>query len=91
MPQEVGEVVLALPEGEWDQKVKLAFEREMLGLYVSDHPLLGVTTSLRRVSSSGVPELWEQPDGASCHHRGDGRCHKPAVHPERRSDALLPM
>ncbi len=63
--QEVEEVVLDLPEGEWDQKVKLAFEREMLGLYISDHPLLGVATSLRRASSSGVPELWEQPDGAS--------------------------
>ncbi|MDR1807204.1 MAG: DNA polymerase III subunit alpha, partial [Propionibacteriaceae bacterium] len=27
---------------EWDKPVKLAFEREMLGLYVSDHPLNGV-------------------------------------------------
>jgi DNA polymerase-3 subunit alpha len=27
---------------EWDKPIKLAFEREMLGLYVSDHPLNGV-------------------------------------------------
>lgn len=27
---------------EWDKRVKLAFEREMLGLYVSDHPLQGL-------------------------------------------------
>ncbi len=27
---------------EWDRKTKLAFEREMLGLYVSDHPLNGL-------------------------------------------------
>ena len=27
---------------EWDKQVRLAFEREMLGLYVSDHPLLGL-------------------------------------------------
>ncbi len=27
---------------EWDKRVRLAFEREMLGLYVSDHPLLGL-------------------------------------------------
>jgi DNA polymerase-3 subunit alpha len=27
---------------EWDKKVLLQFEREMLGLYVSDHPLLGL-------------------------------------------------
>ena len=63
--QEVEEVVLALPEGEWDQKVKLAFEREMLGLYISDHPLLGVARRSAGHRSSGVPELWEQPDGAS--------------------------
>jgi len=29
-------------EGEWDKKVLLQFEREMLGLYVSDHPLFGL-------------------------------------------------
>ena len=31
-----------IPIGEWDKTDLLAFEREMLGLYVSDHPLLGV-------------------------------------------------
>jgi DNA polymerase-3 subunit alpha len=31
-----------VPPGEWDKKVLLQFEREMLGLYVSDHPLLGL-------------------------------------------------
>ena len=33
---------VTVPTGEWDKMGKLAFEREMLGLYVSDHPLLGV-------------------------------------------------
>jgi DNA polymerase III subunit alpha len=28
--------------GEWDKRTLLGFEREMLGLYVSDHPLLGL-------------------------------------------------
>ncbi len=27
---------------EWDKRTRLAFEREMLGLYVSDHPLQGL-------------------------------------------------
>ncbi len=31
-----------VPTGEWDKKVLLQFEREMLGLYVSDHPLFGL-------------------------------------------------
>jgi DNA polymerase-3 subunit alpha len=32
---------------EWDKKTLLAFEREMLGLYVSDHPLSGLEHVLR--------------------------------------------
>ncbi|WP_291278430.1 DNA polymerase III subunit alpha [Galactobacter sp.] len=31
---------------EWDKKDKLGFEREMLGLYVSDHPLRGLDEML---------------------------------------------
>jgi DNA polymerase-3 subunit alpha len=27
---------------DWDKRTKLAFERDMLGLYVSDHPLMGL-------------------------------------------------
>ncbi|WP_184979109.1 DNA polymerase III subunit alpha [Sphaerisporangium rubeum] len=37
-----------IPEGEWDKKVKLSFEREMLGLYVSDHPLNGAERIIER-------------------------------------------
>jgi DNA polymerase-3 subunit alpha len=33
---------LNIPVTEWDKSILLAYEREMLGLYVSDHPLLGV-------------------------------------------------
>src|SRR5690606_16925432 len=34
---------ISVPElDEWDKKVKLGYEREMLGLYVSDHPLIGL-------------------------------------------------
>ena len=35
-----GEPIPDVPD--WDKQTKLAFEREMLGLYVSDHPLNGV-------------------------------------------------
>jgi DNA polymerase-3 subunit alpha len=33
---------LAIPVTEWEKSILLAYEREMLGLYVSDHPLLGI-------------------------------------------------
>jgi DNA polymerase-3 subunit alpha len=47
-----------IPDGEWAQKVKLAFEKEMLGLFVSDHPLLGVRSALAAANPiSGLVEL----------------------------------
>jgi DNA polymerase-3 subunit alpha len=36
---------LEVPTDEWDKKARLAFEREMLGLYVSAHPLDDVDLS----------------------------------------------
>ncbi|MGV9378817.1 DNA polymerase III subunit alpha [Nonomuraea sp. NPDC003707] len=36
-----GAFSIAIPEGEWDGDTLLDFEREMLGLYVSSHPLDG--------------------------------------------------
>ncbi|MGB8652635.1 MAG: DNA polymerase III subunit alpha, partial [Mycobacteriales bacterium] len=42
-----------IPVGEWEKAVLLAYEREMLGLYVSDHPLNGVEHLLS--ASTDVP------------------------------------
>ncbi|PZQ91699.1 MAG: DNA polymerase III subunit alpha [Leifsonia xyli] len=42
---------------EWSKKDKLAFEREMLGLYVSEHPLDGLETLLAKHASVGIGEL----------------------------------
>jgi DNA polymerase-3 subunit alpha len=50
--------VEAIPERpEWPKREKLAAEREMLGLYVSDHPLAGLETQLARHASVGIAEL----------------------------------
>jgi DNA polymerase-3 subunit alpha len=48
---------------EFDGARKLAFEKEMLGLYVSSHPLLGVVQSLRRVTECSIADLRELHDG----------------------------
>ncbi|GAA3774961.1 DNA polymerase III subunit alpha [Microbacterium kribbense] len=42
---------------EWTKKDKLAFEREMLGLYVSDHPLAGLEIPLARLASTSIHDL----------------------------------
>ena len=46
-----------IPQGEWDKATLLAFEREMLGLYVSDHPLLGVEHILRSNTDMSISAL----------------------------------
>lgn len=44
---------------EWGKRDKLAFEREMLGLYVSDHPLSGLELELAKHSTHQIQELAE--------------------------------
>ena len=48
---------IEIPQGEWDKSTLLAFEREMLGLYVSDHPLLGVEHVLRSNTDMSISAL----------------------------------
>jgi len=47
----------AVPGVEWDKSTLLSFEREMLGLYVSDHPLNGVEHVLSAASDAPVSAL----------------------------------
>jgi len=56
---------IAIPELSWDKRTRLAFEKEMLGLYVSDHPLFGVEHALRQAVTTSIPALAEQSDGSS--------------------------
>jgi DNA polymerase-3 subunit alpha len=42
---------------DWDKRTKLAFERDMLGLYVSDHPLLGLEHILVAERDLSIGEL----------------------------------
>src|SRR5690606_15758842 len=48
-----------VPDEEWESKHKLALEREMLGLYVSGHPLNGVEHVLAAQSDTQIPAILE--------------------------------
>lgn len=52
-----------IPELEFDKTQKLAFEKEMLGLYVSDHPLMGVESALNRHTECSIAEFREGSSG----------------------------
>jgi len=56
---------VAVPVGEWDKAVLLAYEREMLGLYVSDHPLLGVEHVIAAAVDCPVSGLADRDDGST--------------------------
>jgi DNA polymerase-3 subunit alpha len=58
-----------IPDGEWEKSTLLGFEREMLGLYVSDHPLLGVEHALAAMTDCSLAQLVgsaeDEPDRSS--------------------------
>ena len=58
---------MAIPDiDEWDKTTLLGHEREMLGLYVSDHPLLGLEHLLSNGTDCSIGQLMldeERADG----------------------------
>lgn len=52
-----GTSILIPDTPEWSKNEKLAFEREMLGLYVSDHPLSGMERVLDGLAEDQIAEL----------------------------------
>ena len=58
-------------DGDWDKSTRLSFEREMLGLYVSDHPLLGVEHLLAREADVSLADLLSSGDESAERSRGD--------------------
>jgi DNA polymerase-3 subunit alpha len=48
---------------EWPEPQLLAFEKEMLGFYVSGHPLARYANQLRRFSKNSMSELSQHKDG----------------------------
>ena len=53
-----------IPDLHFEKSEQLKFEKEMLGLYVSDHPLMGIEGALRRRVDCSIPEALEAEDGA---------------------------
>jgi DNA polymerase-3 subunit alpha len=59
------QVLPEIPMAEWDKATLLTGERQMLGLYVSDHPLNGVEHLLRKMVDCPIASLTqdERPSG----------------------------
>jgi len=63
------------PNLEFDKAERLAFEKEMLGLYVSDHPLMGLEKALRDVTDVTIRDLLDSAAGPT--PRGNGSGYRP--------------
>ena len=59
--------VCPVPDAEFAKTQRLAFEKEMLGLYVSDHPLRGFEAAVARLTDCSIADLKDLDDGP-----GDG-------------------
>lgn len=60
----IGGIEVTISLDEWDKKTLLAQERDMLGLYVSDHPLFGVEHVLATSTSMPISGVADASDGA---------------------------
>ena len=56
----ISTLALEVSDQEWDKALLLAYEREMLGLYVSDHPLLGVEHILRSATDATISQILDE-------------------------------
>ncbi len=52
-----------IPDERFEKSQRLAFEKEMLGLYVSDHPLMGLEGALSRKADAAISDLADAEDG----------------------------
>jgi DNA polymerase III subunit alpha len=52
-----GALDIAIPTADWSKSERLVFERDMLGLYVSDHPLHGVEHVLAANADTPIAEI----------------------------------
>ena len=86
-----GGTKVAIPDTEFDKSQRLAFEKEMLGLYVSDHPLMGFEGALTRHTDSTLSDMREEDIVAGDRSpvrigRGRGDRPAPLLHEEGRPD-----
>ena len=56
----IATLALEVSDQEWEKALLLAYEREMLGLYVSDHPLLGVEHVLRSATDTTISQILDE-------------------------------
>ncbi len=60
-PSDSPTIEITIPDTEFEKSELLASEKEMLGLYVSDHPLMGLEKALSRFADYVISDVLELP------------------------------
>ena len=68
----------------WSEREKLSFEKELLGFYVTGHPLDAYAPLFAAGKYQTIASLGELEDRARFHHRGRDRAGRSQVYEERR-------
>ena len=76
------------PTDEFEKSELLKLEKEVLGLYVSEHPLAAIRDQLRRKSDATIGELDRRRDGEVVDGRRDRRAHPAHDDEARRRDGV---
>ncbi len=63
---------IPIPDTEFEKNQRLAFEKEMLGLYLSDHPLMGLEGALGRLTDCTLADLRDSDADAGLSGGGPG-------------------
>ena len=63
---------IAIPHLQFEKMQRLAYEKEMLGLYVSDHPLMGAEHLLARHADCTIVELRDSGTASPARGGGEG-------------------
>jgi len=61
-----------IPDKEFNKTDRLVFEKEMLGLYVSDHPLRGLESALRKAATHSIRDVLDAESPAANAANGNG-------------------
>ncbi len=57
------DIDVTIPHVDFEKMQRLSYEKEMLGLYVSDHPLMGAELALRRHTECTITEFRDAREG----------------------------
>ncbi len=92
LPGKAGVADTPIPDvDEWDDQVKLSFEKEMIGYYITGHPLNGFEDLMRKYTNASSVTLGDAPDSSQVRVAGLAKSVKEHVTPKGERMAYVTL